>query len=116
MAQLTSSSQLGTKEKLLQIEGLAGRARQDSNLRPSDSQAESDGSMRFFAACFGRFYGTFGAPEIPLVLSCSRHAPVNSTGVISVMLGQTRGRGSSPATILNPDALRRDAFRRGHLA
>jgi hypothetical protein len=49
--------------------------------------------MRFVAVCLRRICGTFGAREDPLVLSCSRHAPVNSTGVISVMLGQeTRAR------------------------
>jgi hypothetical protein len=44
--------------------------------------------MRFVAVCLRRICGTFGAREDPLVLSCSRHAPVNSTGVISVMLDQ----------------------------
>ena len=49
--------------------------------------------MRFFEVRLGRFLSTFGALEDLLVLSCSRHAPVNSTGVISVTLGQgTRAR------------------------
>jgi hypothetical protein len=33
---------------MLQTPAFLGRARQDSNLRPSDSWTESGGSMRFF--------------------------------------------------------------------